>query len=177
MAAERYIEEELFTEVTRLPEDEFIDRYAGILGLRDNVKLALSLGVNETLYVTPDTYESRIEADEAFRASYRRIGAPELVDRMDRPVPPQEPMSDEEVAALADRIKSIKAKQEAYANLGSMRKIGHNLLFMFGCDSFVISAEDARLVRFPAIIEVTKAGAGVRETIINVDAISTSYGQ
>ncbi len=171
MAVKEFIEEELFTEVTRLPEDEYIDRYAGVLGLRDNVMLATSLGVNETLCVAPDTYESRIKADEALRASYRRIGAPEHADRMEKPVPPQEPMTEEEVAALADRIRSIMAKQEAYANLGAMRKIGHNLLFMFGRDSLVISEEAARLARMPQIIEITKAGTGVREVIINADAV------
>lgn len=172
MAVGEFVEEELFTEVSQLPEAEFIDRYAGILGLRDNVRTAKCYGVDyTTLEVAPDTYESRVDGTRMYREALRRIGADEQADMLAEAVPPQEPMSDEEIAALADRIKGIRSRQEAYSELGLVRKVGHNVLTLFGRESFAVTAEDARLANLPDVIVHTQHGTGIRAVIINAGTV------
>lgn len=133
---------EIFTEITILEEPAFIDRYAGILGLRDNVSLVSTIldvrsfvahGVvdskhsypDSVLLVRPDTYEGRQKGFEMFKDGYRRIHATEeMIAALVPPVPPKDPMTEEEVTELADKIRTIRTKQEVYAELTPLHKLG-----------------------------------------------------
>ena len=158
-----------------MSEPEFIDRYAGVLGLRDSVRTAMCYGVDyTTLTVAPDTYESRVDRTRMYGEALRRIGAHEEADRLADAVPPQEPMSDEEIAVLADRIRGIRNRQEAYSELGLVRKVGHSILTLFGRESFAVTAEDARLANLPDVIVHTQHGTGIREVIINAGTVQDS---
>src|SRR5690606_17080375 len=96
----------LFTEVQVLDEPEFIDYYAGVLGLRDTVRLGIEYTGTDrgSLKITsafPWPYEERVASLTDFGIKAGKTEAEAAGSAQEYYKNFQQPMSEEEVQALA----------------------------------------------------------------------------
>ncbi|MCA9342942.1 hypothetical protein KC950_02960 [Candidatus Saccharibacteria bacterium] len=166
----------LFTEVSVLEESDFIDRYAGVIGLKDNVRLAYSLtGINgfplDVLFVSSRTYEDRLRADAMLRESLVRVRASQdYIDSLSPVMPPEEPMTPDEVDQVSEQVREIRAKKEKYEELGRFQKFGHSLLLLArSSSSLATTGEEDRLADLPSVINITDQRDFSEEIIVRAD--------
>lgn len=173
-------ENELFTTITLLNEEDFIDRYAEILGKRDNVIIVgATASFNEypctldLLRVYPYTFEDRLKSEERLEEIYRSIGAEEKM--LLNAQPPNDPMTKVEIAQIATEIKSKRRAKEENENLSKIKKMGQNLLYILGLDKLKDSTYSQYSTRIPDAIEIINPGTGISEVYINQEILDSNY--
>lgn len=160
----------LFTEVSVLEEPDFIDRYAGVIGLRGTVMLGNFYTASDRwpvhiLRVYPYSWEQRIAAtadaftrfgDEDGRAKAEEYYGTEPLA-----------MTEDEIDEVADRIRNTKEKKVRYEKLSRLQKIAQNLRFLTGRESCVISVRDEIQARLPDVIAIQDEEKVLKEVAVS----------